>query len=225
MPEEIPVCIAGMWAAHPNIVRHEFWGTARWLVLPLCILGVVISDGMLYAIGRIWGTRLLDTRFFRRMVPPEKRARIEENIHKHGIKVLLFARLLPGIRSPIFITAGTMRLPLTKFILADGIYAIPGVSLLFFLAYWGQQTFFNLLTKIEKKYSAYREYVILALIALIVLYLIYHFLRHPVSEGDPDEEVPKLPLPVIGLDRKHVKEEAEQDKKGDEKQGDGQVEG
>ena len=35
-----------------------------------------------------------------------ERAEIEKNFHDHGIKVLLFARFLPGIRSPIFIMAG-----------------------------------------------------------------------------------------------------------------------
>ena len=42
--------------------------------------------------------------------------------------ILLFARILPGIRSPIFLTAGIMKLSWQRFLLADGIYAVPGVS-------------------------------------------------------------------------------------------------
>jgi len=43
--------------------------------------------------------------------------------------------LLPGIRTPIFIIAGMLRVPLGRFLIADGLYAIPGVNILFWLAY------------------------------------------------------------------------------------------
>jgi len=40
-----------------------------WILLPVCILGVVISDGLLYGIGRMWGTRLLRVRWMQRLLP------------------------------------------------------------------------------------------------------------------------------------------------------------
>ena len=48
------------------------------------------------------GTRLLDVPWVRHhLVKPDKRARIEENFHRYGVKILLGARLLPGpARSP-----------------------------------------------------------------------------------------------------------------------------
>src|SRR5262249_36246344 len=74
-----------------------------WIMLPVCILGVVISDGLLYGVGRFWGPRLLETRWMKRLVTNEKRQRIEDNFHRYGVLVLLFARLMPPIRGPIFI--------------------------------------------------------------------------------------------------------------------------
>src|SRR5207245_4820513 len=106
-----------------------------WFLLPICILGVVISDGLLYCIGRFWGLKVMKLPWMRRLLPQDRLERIELNFQKYGVVILLFARVLPGIRSPIFLTAGIMRLPIKKFVLADGIYAIPGVSLLFFLSY------------------------------------------------------------------------------------------
>ena len=41
----------------------------------------------------------------------------------------MFGRLLPGIRMPLFLTAGIMRLPFMRFLLADGIGAILGNSI------------------------------------------------------------------------------------------------
>jgi membrane protein DedA with SNARE-associated domain len=176
-----------------------------WIMLPVCILGVVASDGLLYAMGRFWGPRLLEMRWLRRLVPPERRERIEQNFHEYGVLVLLFARFLPTIRSPIFIMAGIMRVPLTRFLLADGLYAIPGVSLLFCLAFWFGDQVRNLIISAEGKA---RSLIILGCLAGVTLYLIYHFFRHPVATGDPREE-----LPVIGSQvaaKRSKSEEAEQ---------------
>lgn len=164
-----------------------------WIMLPLCILGVVISDGLLYGMGRLFGSRLLETRWMRRIVSPEKRQRIEQNFHRYGVLVLLFARFLPTIRSPIFIMAGVMRVPFTRFVMADGLYAIPGVSLLFFLAFWFGDQVRDLVLAAEGRVAAFRPILILLALAGVAAYLFYHFLRHPVATGDPREE-----LPVIG---------------------------
>jgi membrane protein DedA with SNARE-associated domain len=163
------------------------------IMLPLLILGVVISDGLLYGIGRLWGPRLLQTAWMKRLIPAERHRRIEENFHKYGVLVLLFARFLPTIRSPIFIIAGIMRVPFKRFVMADGLYAIPGVSLLFFLAFWFGDTFRNLVLSFERRVDSAKPILILLALITVTAYLVYHFFRHPVATGDPREE-----LPVIG---------------------------
>ena len=162
-----------------------------WLILPLCIFGVVISDGLLYGVGRRFGTRLLELRTVRRILPPQKQEEIRGNFHKHGVKVLLFAGCCRAC-SPIFIMAGVMKLPLRSFILADGIYAIPGVSLLFFLSWWFGTSFQELIEKFETGVQHYlKPLLILVGLGLFIAYLIYHFLKVPVTSGDPKE------VPVI----------------------------
>jgi membrane protein DedA with SNARE-associated domain len=187
IPEELPIVGAGIWVGHNAEV-----GPLRWLILPVCIAGVVISDGLLYGIGRFFGQRVLEWRAVKRLLPPEKRERIESNFHKHGVLTLLFARFLPAIRSPIFITAGIMRLPFPKFVIADGIYAIPGVSLLFFLSFWFGDQFRDLVERAEAKVQVLRPLLILLAIAAVAGFLAYHFLRRPVASGDPEE------FPIIG---------------------------
>jgi membrane protein DedA with SNARE-associated domain len=192
IPEEVPVIGAGLWVGkNPDLHPWSF------LALPVCILGVVIADGLLYTIGRLFGPRLFEYRWFSRLMPPEKRARIEANFHKYGVKILLFARLLPGIRSPIFITAGVMKLPLRRFVLADGIYAIPGVSVLFFLAFWFGQQFKELFDDVQKEFAVARRIIIMAALAAVGIYMFYHFVRRPLPTGDP-KELPLTDLPLIG---------------------------
>jgi membrane protein DedA with SNARE-associated domain len=187
IPEELPIIGAGIWVGStPEL------GPYRWVALPVCILGVVLSDGVLYFIGLYYGTRLLEKRWVAKVVPPEKRSKIESNFLKYGVMALLFARLLPGLRTPIFITAGTMRLPYKRFLLADGIYAIPGVSLIFFLSYWFGQQFKELVDRAEHRVDQIKGLVILCVLVAVGVYLVMQFLRRPVSTGDPKE------LPLIG---------------------------
>ncbi len=153
-----------------------------WLFLPICILGVVLSDGMLYGMGRLFGTRLLDLPFMTRLMPARKRQQIQDSFHRSGVKILLFARFMPGIRAPIFITAGMMRLPLHHFLLADGLYAIVGVSLLFFLSFWFTNTFVDLVENIENHVMEWRPVVIMALIVGVVGFLLYRYFRKPNIE-------------------------------------------
>jgi membrane protein DedA with SNARE-associated domain len=180
IPEELPIVVGGVLVGH---------GSANFWMLPVCIVGVVMGDGLLYGIGYLWGPRLLTYKLIRtRVLPPERLASIEENFQKHGIKILLFARLTPGIRAPIFLTAGLIRLSLTRFLVADGIYAIPGVTLLFFLGYWFTDSMVDM---IQNQYANVKSIIIIVVVVGVVAYFTYKFLRKPVVTGDP-KEIPPL---------------------------------
>jgi membrane protein DedA with SNARE-associated domain len=133
MPEELPIVAAGALlgrsAGDPDAPLR--W----WLLLPVCVLGVVLGDLLLYAAGRLGGRRVLRWRPVARALPPERLERLERGFARRGVWILLLARLTPGFRSPVFLAAGILRMPWRRFLLADGLYALPGVSLLFFLAY------------------------------------------------------------------------------------------
>jgi membrane protein DedA with SNARE-associated domain len=183
IPEEVPVLTAGALAGHEDT-------PFKWyIMLPVVITGVVIGDGFLYGLGRLWGARFLDSAWVRRrIVTPEKRAKIEKNFHERGIAVLLGARLLPGIRTPIFIIAGALRVPLGRFLLADGLYAIPGVNLLFWLAY----LLTDQVVEIVKKLEQYRPLVVVLVLSGVVGALIQKYaFNRKVSTGDPPH-VPQI---------------------------------
>ena len=175
MPEELPVVVGGALAGG----GHVTW----WLMLPVCIVGVIVGDSFLYGIGRLWGPRLLSYNWVKtRLLPPERLAKIEQNFQQYGVRILLFARLTPGIRAPIFFTAGLTRLSVARFLFADGIYAVPGVSLLFFLGYWFTEGMVNL---VKGEMETVKHVVIVAVIGAVALYVLYRFLRRPVVTGHP----------------------------------------
>jgi membrane protein DedA with SNARE-associated domain len=186
MPEEVPVVIGGGLVHDTNGFDYRWW-----LMLLVCIVGVIVGDSCLYLIGRWWGVKLLDLPLVRkRLLRPERLVSISHNFKEYGVKILLFARLTPGIRAPIFVTAGILKLPWPQFLLADGIYAIPGVSLLFFLGYWFTDSIVDLIKAGE---SQVRSIVIIVALLGVVAYFIYRHLRKPVVEGSPAE----MP-PVVG---------------------------
>ena len=180
-PASVPWAGVALTAEYKPPLRLRWW-----IMLPFCILGVVISDGCLYGIGRFWGEKVLDFPWMKRLLPKERLLEIEKNFQERGVLILLFARVLPGIRAPIFITAGIMKLSWKKFLLADGIYAIPGVSLLFFLAYWFTDQF----VEAVKRVDSIRPMIIVAILAAVGGYLVFHFLNRPVPTGDPTKEIP-----------------------------------
>jgi membrane protein DedA with SNARE-associated domain len=211
IPEEIPVVAAGIWvAAQPEL------GVLRWLILPVCYAGIIISDVMLYGIGRLWGPRLLQHRWLARLMPADKRDQIEHNFNQYGVKILLFIRWVPAIRSPMFITAGIMRVSLIRFIVADACAAVLGHSLLFFLAYWFGDAFRDLVERAEGVVDRVKPILILALILAVVAYFLVHFLRRPVSTADPKEVPligPKVAATMDSIDMKAAKEQKRHEEK------------
>ena len=212
IPEEIPVVTAGAMVGHDAQERHHEamagaigggpvhyltphpTGLTRWwIMLPLCILGVVVADTILYAAGRLFGARLLHSPWFRRRIlPDDKRESIEKNFHDRGVLILLGARFTPGIRTPVFIMSGVLRMPLGRFLLADGLYAIPGVNLLFWLAYLFTDQFVEAIEAVDR----HRPLVAVAVLSALFGIILYKFLTsRTLSTGDP-EQIPMLAKPV-----------------------------
>lgn len=188
IPEELVVVTAGVMVGHDD-------SPLKWYVmLPVLMVGTVIGDGFLYGLGRVWGTWLLSRQWVqRRVLPPDKRAEIERNFHERGLMVLLGGRLVPGIRTPLFLMAGVLRVPLGRFLLADGLYAIPGINLLFWLAYFLTDQMLVLVGKLEE----YRPLVVVSVLSAVAGALFQrYFLTRPVSTGEPPHVPDMIAKPV-----------------------------
>lgn len=128
IPEELPVFVAGVLSRH---------GTLNWgLAYAACLIGAILGDCVMYSIGRYFGRSVLRERhWFAPFLTPEREALIEENIKRHGLKVFFLARFLVGLRSPVFLAAGILRVPFRRFLLMDLLCATVVVSFFFSLGY------------------------------------------------------------------------------------------
>jgi len=132
LPEEAGIVYAaGLAALHPEV----YW----WLAWPAAGAGIMAADAVLYGCGRLWGARLFEFRWVKRLMPAERRQRIESRFHQHGIKIVLLARFLPPLRTGIFIIAGAIHFSFLQFVIADLVYAVVGVGALFFGGTWAIQ--------------------------------------------------------------------------------------
>lgn len=127
IPEELPIVIAAMMARWE--VMH-WWGA-----LLSCLGGVLAGDMLLYTLGRHFGRRILQWPTARRILTPEREARVMDAYHRHGLKFVVMARLIMGLRAAAFLTAGLVRVPFPRFLLVDLTAVLVSVPLSFGVAY------------------------------------------------------------------------------------------
>jgi membrane protein DedA with SNARE-associated domain len=67
---------------------------------------------------------------------PERLAKAQLEFHNHGGKTLFVARFLPGLRAPVFFSAGVFKIPFWKMLAFDGTAALISVPTLVLVAYF-----------------------------------------------------------------------------------------
>lgn len=102
------------------------------------MLGVLVGDSCMFLAGRYYGQRLLEHRYFARMMTPERYAAVQDKFERYGNRVLFVARFLPGLRAPIYLSAGmSRRVTYMRFLLLDGTAALISVPVWVYLGYYG----------------------------------------------------------------------------------------
>lgn len=119
LPEDIPLIAAGY-------ICHKGSADVRWMVV-VGIVGVMVGDGLLFNMGRRYGNNLLGHRWLQRIAKPWLVAKAQAGFDRHGSKIIFAARFMPGLRSVIFLIAGTLKVPYWKFVTFDGSAALISV--------------------------------------------------------------------------------------------------
>ena len=153
--EDLMILLGGLLAArHPEIMPSVFVAI---------VLGAYTSDVICYALmGRYLGSKLFQTAFFSRMLPPQKLEKIQLFYKRYGIPTLFFGRFIPfGVRNALFFSAGLSKMGVLKFMLTDFLACLLN-ALLYFTLYY--QIGKSVLESVETA-----KQVLLALTLLVVL--------------------------------------------------------
>jgi membrane protein DedA with SNARE-associated domain len=174
IPEEVPIVTAGILSAHGQL--------NPWLALVCCLIGALAGDGVMYWIGYHFGRNVLrEHHWWTRFVKPSREAQIEQMIGRHGLKVLFLARFLVGLRSPVYLSAGILRVPFRRFLLIDLFCATTVIGTFFALSYRYGTVIVRWIRRIEISLS-----VVVVLVLIVVV--VYFWRRHRRSPAEVDSE-------------------------------------
>ena len=170
IPEDISLISAG-YLAHKGVVN------VHWVFL-VCFAAVLAGDSLAFVMGRLFGSRLLESRLAQRIFRPRKQIRVRAYFRKFGSKVIFVARFLPGLRFSIFLSAGTLRVRPSVFVIYDSLAALVSVPALVYLAWFFGEHIDHVIAWARRS-----EYGILALVLIVVAWFAIKMLRKRRKEA------------------------------------------
>ncbi|OFZ22808.1 MAG: SNARE associated protein [Bdellovibrionales bacterium GWB1_55_8] len=156
LPEDVVLFAGGLLS---------YYGVSNlWIMIVVSMLGVLIGDSVIFYLGAKYGRRLTKKWFFHKLLPDDRLNAVQKKLHDQGNKVIFAARFMPGLRAPIFFSAGTLHLPYRVFLFYDGMAALLSVPAILGAVY----LFGDELDKVVRWIKRV-EYGIVIVIAIIIL--------------------------------------------------------
>lgn len=168
LPEDIPLVMGGV------LVHRGQADLATMIVVGY--LGIIVGDSVMFGLGRRFGSRVgthpgegKAPGFLGRIVTPAARARVEGMFKKHGEKIVMIARFLPGIRTVTYFTAGSVGMSYARFALYDSIAALASAPIFVLVGWrWGAD-----IEDLLARVAAGERKVMIALGVLIVAGIVF----------------------------------------------------
>ncbi|MFC1706029.1 DedA family protein [Planctomycetota bacterium] len=163
IPEDITLFAAGYLCYRDQAVVFPMIGIA--------FVGVLLGDTIIFVLGRWYGERLTTKWPFKRVLTPSRIDSVGEKLRVHGYKLVFAARFMPGLRAPIYFTAGTLRLPYRVFLTYDGFAAVISVPAIIYAVYhFGAQVdrVIHVIKRIEGG-------IVTAILSILLLLVLKHY--------------------------------------------------
>ena len=132
VPSETSVITAGVVASAGDLNLP--------LVIAFAAAGAVGGDNAAYFIGHRWGKRI-NERFFRSEKAKKRIAWAHRQVEERGGELIVIARFIPGGRTAVTLSAGTLDYQWRKFIVFDAIAGLAWASYAASLGYFGGHAF------------------------------------------------------------------------------------
>ena len=143
------------------------------LALPIVFIGVIGGDAMLFFLARRFGPAVYERKLFRRVLPPERRAKVESAYSRYGGRLVFFARHVAGLRAAVFAMAGIHRMAPSRFLLWDTAAACLNVPLVVGLGYFGARH----VERMRLGLATAREFLLLGVALVVLGYLTWRHVR------------------------------------------------
>jgi membrane protein DedA with SNARE-associated domain len=172
IPEDVTLVTGGVIAGLGFANEHN--------MVVVGLAGVLVGDGLIFSLGRIFGDRITRVPLLRRVLTPERFTQAQDKFARYGKWVMFVARFLPGLRTPVFLTAGmTGRVGGPTWFLMDGFAALISVPVWVYLGYYGAKNFDWLFSMVRRG-----QHIILGVLVLGAVYGAICWWRR--CKADPD---------------------------------------
>ena len=191
IPEEAPIVLAAILTRNGQMSALP--------AVTTCLLGVLLGDFVVYLLGYFYGEKVLRFPLTRRFLTRQREAQIKGYFHRHGFKILVSGRLVPGFRTAAYLTAGILKLPTLKLLMTDLIAVTLSTSLMFGLG-------FLFADQIQKGIHEVQQWLTLLVAAGVGSWLLHSYYRARRLAGKPVgppvlvvDEIPLHPLDRVKL--------------------------
>jgi membrane-associated protein len=132
VPSETAVITAGVVASAGDL--------NLMLIVAAAASGAFLGDNTAYFIGSRFGTRI-NERFFSGEKARKRVAWAQQQVTERGGELILVARFIPGGRTVVTLSAGTLGYPWRRFVLFDAVAALVWALYASLLGYFGGHAF------------------------------------------------------------------------------------
>jgi membrane-associated protein len=132
VPSETSVITAGVVASAGNLNLP--------LVIAAAASGAFLGDNTAYFVGSRFGTRI-NERFFNSQKAKKRVEWAQRQVTERGGELIAIARFIPGGRTVVTLSAGTLGYPWRRFVLFDAAAALGWALYAALLGYFGGQAF------------------------------------------------------------------------------------
>ncbi len=160
LPEDIPLVMGGV------LVHRGQADLATMIVVGY--LGIIIGDSIMFGLGRRFASAQRSPALLTKLVSPSARARVEGLFKKHGEKIVMGARFLPGIRTVTYFTAGSVGMSYLRFLLYDSIAALASAPIFVLLGFQFGANIESILARVAAGERGVIVVLMLVLLAFVV---------------------------------------------------------
>jgi membrane protein DedA with SNARE-associated domain len=150
LPEDAALLAAG--------VLVERGATSAVFAGAVVLFGVLLGDSILFFAARRLGPAAYERKLIRRVLPPERRAKIESAYERYGGRLVFFARHVAGLRAAVFAMAGIHGMKPRRFLAWDAAAACISIPFVMALGYFGSRH----IDKMRAGIAAAHHYLLLA---------------------------------------------------------------
>lgn len=171
--EEIAVALVG--------VTLRATSTNFFLAAGVALLAILIQDTCYFLIARIFGPKIIRHKLFARFIKPRSILSGERYFHRRGPFIVFTSRFVVGLRAPVIMSAGFLRMRWPRFMLYDFLAATIMTPAWMLVG-------FSLGTQFDKDVGSFSKFfAFLAPVAIIAgAFLIYRNVRADKAKSDAE---------------------------------------